>query len=102
MRVISPNALKRFAAVHPSAARPLATWLQIAEEATWSNLHELRGDFAHADPVRVRSGRTVTIFNIGGNKFRMVTAIHYNVRRIFVLRIFTHQEYDRDPWKEQL
>ena len=102
MRIYSPKALKQFAARHPSAAKSLEAWRRITEHAAWANLHEVRRDYPHADAVAVQSGRTATVFNIGGNKFRLVTAIHYNLGRVFVLRIFTHSEYDRLPWTEQL
>jgi mRNA interferase HigB len=42
------------------------------------------------------------IFNIGGNKYRLITAIHYNTRKVFVLRFLTHAEYDSRGWKEDL
>ena len=102
MRIYSPKALKQFAAKHPSAAKPLEAWRRTIERAMWGNLHEVRQDYPHADAVTVASGRTATVFNIGGNKFRLVAAIHYNLQRVFVLRIFTHADYDREPWKEQL
>lgn len=44
----------------------------------------------------------MTVFDIGGNKYRLVTAIHYNRQLIYVLRIMTHAEYDKEKWKEQL
>jgi mRNA interferase HigB len=52
--------------------------------------------------VRVASGRQVTIFNIRGNKYRLIVAIHYNRQAIFVMRFLTHEEYDRDVWKRTL
>lgn len=50
----------------------------------------------------VRSGRSVTIFNIAGNAYRLITAIHYNSGKVFVLRFMTHAEYDRQTWKDDL
>jgi mRNA interferase HigB len=58
--------------------------------------------FPHADAVRVASDHEVTVFNVGGNKFRLVTAIHYSAQRVYVLRLMTHAEYSRDSWKETL
>ena len=55
-----------------------------------------------ADAVTVRSGNTVTVFNIGGNKYRLLAAIHYNRGKLFVLGILTHRDYDADRWKENL
>jgi mRNA interferase HigB len=42
------------------------------------------------------------VFNIAGNKYRLVTAIHYNRQIVYTLRVMTHAEYSRDKWKEQL
>lgn len=44
----------------------------------------------------------VTVFNIGGNKYRLVVKIIYEYRRIYIKRVMTHPEYDRGNWKDQL
>lgn len=44
----------------------------------------------------------MAIFDIGGNKFRLIAAIHYNTGKVFVLRVLTHKEYDAERWKDQL
>jgi mRNA interferase HigB len=49
----------------------------------------------------VRSGNTVTVFNIGGNKWRLIAAIHYNTKIVYILSVMTHEEYDVDKWKEK-
>ncbi len=56
--------------------------------------------FAHADAARVASGHEVTVFNVAGNKYRLVTAIHYSAQRVYVLRLMTHAECSKDLWKE--
>lgn len=70
--------------------------------AQWSNMADLRQTFPSADPVRVISGRTVVVFNVAGNRHRLLTAIHYNLGKVFVLRLLTHAEYSRDTWKDEL
>jgi len=45
--------------------------------------------------VKVGSGNSVTVFNISGNKYRLIVAIHYNTQRVYVLRLFTHADYDK-------
>lgn len=64
----------------------------------WQNLAQTRQSFPHADQITVKSGRTVTVFNIT-NDFRLVTAIHYNRQEIFTLRFLTHADYGKDIWK---
>jgi mRNA interferase HigB len=73
-----------------------------ASDATWRSLAELRQVYPHADPVGVASGRTVVVFNIRGNRYRLITAIHYNRQVIYTLRFLTHAEYSKDRWKETL
>jgi mRNA interferase HigB len=94
--------LLRFGQRHPNAKGPLLRWYNAAEKAEWANFGEVRAIFPHADQVRVASGRTITVFNIGGNKYRLISAIHYNRQTIFVMRLYTHREYDGAGWKEQL
>jgi mRNA interferase HigB len=62
----------------------------------------VRRESPHADLVTVASGKPVTVFNVAGNKYRLVTAIHYNRQIVYTLRLMTPAEYSRDKWKEQL
>ena len=66
------------------------------------SLNEVRIAFPHADVVEVASGKPVTVFNVAGNKYRLVTAIHYNRQVVYTLRVLTHAEYSKGKWKEQL
>jgi mRNA interferase HigB len=63
---------------------------------------DLRAVFPHADPVRVQSGRTVLVFNVKGNAYRLITAVHFDRRKLFVLLFLTHADYSRDQWKQTL
>jgi len=65
-------------------------------------LAEVRAVHPHADPVVVASGRTVVVFNIRGNRYRLATAIHYNRQIIYTLRFMTHAEYSKNRWKDTL
>ena len=77
-------------------------WLHSAGGATWRNLSNVRQVYPHADPVKVASGRTVVVFNIRGNRYRLVTAIHSNRQIVYTLRFMTHAEYSKDRWKDTL
>ena len=57
---------------------------------------------ARVDFVKVDSGNTVAVFDITNNKYRLGAAIHYDYPRVFVLRVMTHPEYDRNRWKQEL
>jgi mRNA interferase HigB len=52
--------------------------------------------------VTVASGRSVIVFNVAHNRYRLIAAVHYNTQIVYTLMILTHKEYDRDTWKERL
>lgn len=94
MHVISEKKLRHFWADHPDAEQPLKAWLKRTEGATWANFAELRADYPHADQY----GRCI-IFNIAGNKYRLITAVHFNRQKVYVRWVLTHNEYDLEKWK---
>ncbi len=94
MRIITKKRLREFWEKHPDAEEPLQVWYRITKRANWNNLAETRSDFPHADPVGI-----CTIFNIGGNKYRLITKIYYGHKKVFIRFVLTHQEYDRGGWK---
>jgi len=102
MRIIKPRRIAEFAKIYPTAKSGLEHWLICAKAAQWDHLIDVRRTFPHADEVRVKSRRTVVVFNIKRNDYRLITAIHYNLEKVFVLMFMTHAEYDKDHWKDQL
>lgn len=102
MRVISLKMLKTFWTRHADAERPLREWYKVAEASDWQNYLDVKSTFGSVDTAKVNSGNTVTIFDIGGNKYRLICAIHYNTGCLYALRVLTHKEYDTDKWKDQL
>ena len=50
-------------------------------------------------PTAEKVGK-LTVFNLGGNKVRLITAIHYNRRKVYIRAVLTHEEYDQNRWKE--
>jgi mRNA interferase HigB len=102
MRVISRGPLREFAAKHPDAAAPLAAWWKVAQKARWSNIQDVRMTYPHADAVELANDLVVTVFNVGGNKYRLVTRIVYRCHLVYVKRVLTHKEYDRGNWKSRL
>jgi len=102
MWIISKARLREFWERHADAKAPLEFWHKTAERARWTCMEETRRTFSHADAVAVASGGTATVFNVGGNKFRLAAAIHYNTGKVYVLRVMKHAEYDRGRWKDEL
>ncbi|MDT5294078.1 MAG: mRNA interferase HigB [Acidobacteriota bacterium] len=95
MHVITRKRLNEFAEKYPETRTALAHWYSLAKQHNFSNLAELKAVFSSADQV----GK-LTIFNIGGNKIRLIAAIHYNRNRIYIRAVLTHAEYDEGKWKE--
>lgn len=94
MKLISNRTLREFVAVHADAAQPLQDFRRLIEKGTFANFGELRAVFSTVDRVGERY-----VFNIGGNKFRLVAWVHFGKRRVFVKAVFTHAEYDKEKWK---
>ncbi len=96
MHVIAKPALIEFWAKHPDARSPLEAWHRIMESEVFADFNDLRATFASADHVD-----GLTVFDIGGNKYRLSAAIHYNRREVFIREVLTHEEYDRNKWKRR-
>jgi len=77
-------------------------WLAKAKYAIWKNLNDVRATFPGADQVVVGSDKKVIVFNIGGNHYRLICAVHFNRGNLYVLRFMTHAEYSKDNWKKEL
>lgn len=102
MRTISKRPLRDFWSLHQGAELPLKAWWRIMVGGDFVDLVSLRRTFPAADQVAVASGRVVTVFNIGGNKFRLIAQVIYPFRRVYVLAVLTHADYSRNRWKERL
>lgn len=100
VRVISLRPLRVFWEQHSDAEQPLRRWYKTATHANWANLQEARQDYPHADGVRTEGGDTLTVFNIGGNKYRLMVRIRYDYQLVNVRAVLTHEEYDQGKWKE--
>ena len=98
MRVISQKPLRAFAGRHLNAAAPLGAWNKLMR-GTFRNLVELKRTFGSVDLVPVK-GTDFYVFDIGGNKFRLIAAIHFDTQKLFVRHVLTHADYDTGAWKK--
>ncbi|MEK6303485.1 MAG: type II toxin-antitoxin system HigB family toxin [Acidobacteriota bacterium] len=95
MHVITRKRLNEFAERHPDTRTALADWYRSIRKVSLSSFNHLRSIFPSADRV----GK-LTVFNLGGNKVRLIAAIHYNRKKVYIRAVLTHSEYDEDRWKE--
>lgn len=92
MRIISQKAIRKFEETHAQATIPLKEWRKKMEALHCNNYAELKQSFNAVDKVDM-----YCIFNIGGNKYRLIAAIHFNKQTLYIREILTHEEYNQ--WK---
>jgi mRNA interferase HigB len=99
MRLIGQDVLRRSLKKHPEARKWLAAWALTVEDAAWQSIDDVRNDYPSADGVRLRSRLVVTVFNVKGNEYRLLTNVDYRGQVVQVLELLTHAEYNKDLWK---
>jgi mRNA interferase HigB len=102
VRIIAEGTIREWATDHARAATSLRQWVKVVRSVEWGSFAELRHTFPSADLAVVKSGRNVVVFNVGGNDFRLICAVHFNTGMVFALRFMTHAEYSKDTWKHEL
>jgi mRNA interferase HigB len=90
MQVIAKRTLKLFWDRHPQAEAPLRAWHGLVSKADWASPADVKAMFRSVDFV----GDNRVIFDIGGNKYRLIVRISYRFRRVLIKFIGTHGEYD--------
>jgi len=95
MHIISFKTLRIFFEKHPSAEVPLKKWFKVIKANNFKNVDELKQLFPSADQVK-----KFVVFNIGGNKYRLIAFLAYEANRLYVRNVLTHKEYDKNKWKE--
>lgn len=94
MHIITRRRLIEFSKLNSDATEPIDRWYRIVKRTNFTSFSDLRKTFPSADQV----GR-LTVFNIGGNKYRLVTFIVYSKKRIYIRNIMTHNKYDKGKWE---
>jgi mRNA interferase HigB len=87
--------MRTFWSIHPNAESGLNNWFRVAKRADWTMFADVQATFRSADKV----GK-FTVFNIGGNKYRLISEINYERGIVFLRHILTHADYSRGAWKK--
>ena len=95
MHIISRKSLKQFWDQYPDSQSSLIRWYKIVEKTDFSSFGDLRQTFPSADKVG-----DLIVFNIGGNKYRLIASIHFNRNKVYIRHVLTHAEYDKGAWKK--
>jgi mRNA interferase HigB len=90
MVVITKSTLHESALKYPDLRDSIDDWYRKTRDADWSNFQEIKETFNLVDYV----GNDRYVFNIKGNKYRLVALIHFNRRTLYVRFLGTHKEYD--------
>lgn len=101
MRIISRKALVEFWTKHPDAMQPLDRWYKAVEQASWDVPADVKETFRGVDFVKV-GNRLSVIFNVKGNKYRVIAAIHFNLRKVYIRAVLTHAEYNAGKWRAKI
>ena len=96
MHLITRKRLLDFAKKHPDCSTALESWYRIVKRTDFNSFTELWQTFPSADKIS-----NLTAFNIGGNKARLIAAVHYNIHRIYIRHTLTHKEYNRGSWRKE-
>jgi len=91
MVIISYGILKMFYSKQPDAKDALNNWYRISLVSDWSNYHEMKEMFNSVDAV----GNDRFVFNVRGNKYRIVTMIFFDIRTVYIRFVGLHKEYDK-------
>ncbi|CAL1520044.1 type II toxin-antitoxin system HigB family toxin [Chitinophaga sp. MM2321] len=91
MVIIAKASINEFSLKHPAAVEPLLYWYYTSKLADWSKFQDVKESFNTVDYI----GHDLYVFDIGGNKFRLIARIIFSVRTVFIRFIGTHSEYDK-------
>lgn len=94
MHIISHTRILRAQAEYPDCGTALDQWYRLTKRACWRNYAEVKACFPAVDKVADKY-----VFDVGGNKLRLIAAIHFNAGRVFVRAVLTHKAYDKGDWK---
>ncbi|MBP6812901.1 MAG: type II toxin-antitoxin system HigB family toxin [Saprospiraceae bacterium] len=91
MVIISKAVLRAFGLQHPDAIDALNDWYTITKDADWGKMSDIREAFNSVDYVK----NDRFVFNIKGNRYRLVVMIFFDIRTVFIRFVGTHAEYDQ-------
>lgn len=95
MRIITETRLNKACEKHPDAEPSIRAWKKLVKAQDWNSFTDVNATSIFA-PSQVKN---FVIFDIGGNKYRLITCINYKIKVIYIREFLTHAEYNKDKWK---
>lgn len=99
MKLVGRNILEQFKKKHADARTSIERWEEVVMAASWRNFADLRRTLSSADQINLDRILVVTVFNIGGNKYRLISEISYTAQIVRPMIMLTHAQYDSGRWK---
>ncbi len=94
MHIISHTKIIEAQKDNPDCRIALDQWYRLTKRSNWTNFSEVKSCFPATDKVGDKF-----VFDIAGNKLRLIAAIHFNTQRIFIRSVLTHKDYNKGDWK---
>lgn len=91
MRIITYKRIQDFSKKHSDVETSLNFWYHTTKSKEWNSFNDVKNDFQSADYV----GNNRFVFNIKGNKYRLITIISFNAKKVYIRFVGTHAEYDK-------
>jgi mRNA interferase HigB len=91
LRIIANKILREFWEIHPDCEQQLKSWFKETNKAEWKNLNEIKGEYPSAS-ILINNR---VVFNIKGNKYRLIVKINFDYEMVWVRFIGTHAQYDK-------
>lgn len=95
MRIISKARIKEAKIKYPESNAALDGWYRVVSKNSFKSYADLKKVFGSVDKVGA-----LHVFDLGGNKLRLIASIHFNRQRIYIRAILSHREYDKGQWKK--
>ena len=101
MTLVGQDVLRPIGRRNAPLRKWLTIWAKTVEDSIWHSLDDVRKGYPTADGVKLKSGVVVTVFNVKGNEYRLLTSVDYDAEIVEALDVLTHAEYDKELWKDR-
>lgn len=95
MHIITKRRIEEAIVLHPECATALLGWHKIVKNNEFKSHADLKASFNSVDKVG-----DLYVFDIEGNKLRLIASIHFNRKKLYIRHILTHKEYDKGDWRK--
>jgi mRNA interferase HigB len=99
MLIANVGAIARLLRKNRDVGNWMDSWIAVTAAAQWASIQDVRRDYPTADGVSMTDGSVVTVFNVKGRLYRLLTKIDYSLQSVWIIEILTHADYNKNKWK---